>query len=140
MKKKFKFSLLGILSLFFLLIAIFSINVLKKDFKYAHQSFVSYQDPFNWFSYHLKTKIIKIIISLKINDKIGLPKKNLYVNEMFIKELLNKTPGSTKIWKQGFYLNEDNSVDNIEIRLKGDNPGNWFFEKKHWRIKKKKMN
>ena len=138
MKKNFKFSLLGIASLFLLLITIFSINVLKKDFKYAHQSFVSYQDSFNWFSYHLKTKIIKIIIDLKVNNKIGLTAKNLYINNNSIKELLDKTPSSTKKWKQGFYLNEDNSVDNIEIRLKGDNPGNWFFEKKHWRIKKKK--
>ena len=138
MKKNFKFFLIGFLSLFFLLTLIFSISVLKKDFKYAHQSFASYQDPFNWFSYHLKTKIIKSVQNLRVNKKIGLPAKNFYINENFIKEFLNNTPSSTKNWKQGFYLNEDDSVDEIEIRLKGDNPANWFFEKKHWRIKTKK--
>ena len=138
MKKNLRFFLIGFLSLFFLLTLIFSISVLKKDFKYAHQSFASYQDPFNWFSYHLKTKIIKSVQNLRVNKKIGLPAKNFYINENFIKEFLNNTPSSTKNWKQGFYLNEDDSVDEIEIRLKGDNPANWFFEKKHWRIKTKK--
>ena len=137
MKKIFKFSLVVILS-FILLLIIFSFNILKKDFKYAHQSFVTFQEPFDWFSYNLKNKIIKIFINFKQNQQIGLPPKNLYIKKNFINELLDDTPGSTKKWKSGFYLNEDETLDDIEIKLKGDNTANWFFEKKYWRIKTKK--
>ena len=138
MKKILKFSLIVIISFVLLLLIIFSANVLKKDYKYAHQSFVTFQAPFDWFSYNLKIKIIKIFLNFKQNNKVGLPVKKIYINKSFIKELLKNTPDSTKKWKQAFYLNEDETHDSIEVRLKGDNPGNWLFEKKHWRIKTKK--
>ena len=138
MKKVFKPISIGIVLLFLFLITIFSFNVLKKDFKYAHQSYATYQDPFDWFSYNLKTKIIKIFLDLKKKDEEGLPVTSFHINKSFIKELLEKTPDSTKKWKDAFLINQDETFNKIKVRLKGDNPTNWLFEKKHWRVKTEK--
>ena len=138
MKKTFKLLLYACIPLFLLIIIISSIDILKTDFKYAHQSLYTYQNPFNWFSYKVKTNITKSLITFKKNNKSGLPTKHIYLNEKFQNELLAETPSSTKIWKDGFLMNSDNSTDKIKIRLKGDNPGNWLFLKKHWKIKKRK--
>ena len=138
MKKTFKLLCYASIPLFLLIIIIFSIDILKTDFKYAHQSLYTYQNPFNWFSYKVKTHITKSLITFKKNNKNGLPIRHIYLNEKLQNELLEETPSSTKKWKQGLLVNNDNSTDKIKIRLKGDNPGNWLFVKKHWKIKKRK--
>ena len=138
MKKTFKLLCYASIPLFLFIIIIFSIDILKTDFKYAHQSLYTYQNPFNWFSYKVKTHITKSLITFKKNNKNGLPIRHIYLNEKLQNELLEETPSSTKKWKQGLLVNNDNSTDKIKIRLKGDNPGNWLFVKKHWKIKKRK--
>ena len=138
MKKTLKLLFLGSLPLFLLIIIISCIDIFKTDFKYAHQSHYTYQDSFNWFSYRVKTNVVKSLTTLKKNTKIGLPIKHIYLKEKFNREFLQKTPSSTKKWKEGLLVNNDGSTDKIEIRLKGDNPGNWLFLKKNWKIKKRK--
>ena len=138
MKKTFKLLVFVSLPLFFLIVTILCLNVLKTDFKYAHQSFYTFQESFDWFSYRVKTNVSKSLINFKKNTKIGLPIKHIYLNEKFNKEFLEKTPESVKKWKEAILINDNGSSDKIEIRLRGDNPTNWLFLKKHWKIKKKK--
>ena len=138
MKKTFKLLAIGSLPLFLLIIIISSIDIIKTDFKYAHQSFATHQNPFDWLSYKVKTKITKSFINFKKNEKIGLPIKNIYIKEALQKELLKETPYSVKIWKEGLLLNDSGPADKIKIKLRGDNPANWLFLKKNWKIKKRK--
>jgi len=138
MKKTFKLLALASLPFFLLIVITLSIDIIKTDFKYAHQSFVTYQNPFNWFSYRFRTSVTKSLITFKKNNKTGLPVRHIYLKEKLQKELLEKTPSSTKKWKEGFSKSENGSTEKIKIRLKGDNPGNWLFIKKHWKIKKRK--
>ena len=140
MKKTLKLLFLGSLPLFVIIIIISCFNVIKTDFRYAHQSFMTYQYPFDWFSYKIKTNITKSLIAFKKKKEIGLPIKHIYIKEKFQKELLENTPSSTKKWKEGLLINDDGSTDKIEIRLRGDNPENWLFIKKNWKIKKRKKN
>ena len=138
MKKTFKLLIFTILPIFILLIIIFCIDIIKTDFRYAHQSISTHQNSFNWFSYRIKTNITESFIVFKKNNKSGLPIRQIYLKKKFQNELLSETPSSTKVWKKGFLTNNNDSVDKIQIRLKGDNPGNWLFLKKHWKIKKRK--
>ena len=138
MKKTFKLLFFGSLPLFLLIIIISFIDILKTDFKYAHQSLYTYHNPFNWFSYRVKSNITKSLITFKKDTVIGLPIKHIYIQEQLQKELLKNTPGSTKKWKKGLLLNRDGSTEKIELRLKGDQPANWLFLKKHWKVKKRK--
>ena len=138
MRKTLRLLILGSLPLLLVITIMFCLSVLRVDFKYAHQSYATYQNSFDWFSYKIKTKITKSFITFKKNNKIGLPIKSIYLKEAFQKELLKNTPESTKKWKEGFFANEDGTIEKIEVRLKGDNPSNWLFLKKNWKIKKKK--
>ena len=138
MKKTLKLLFLGSFPLFIVIIIFSCLNVIKTDFKYAHQSFFTYQEPFDWLLYKIKTNTTKSLIAYKKKREIGLPIKHIYIKEKFQKELLENTPSSTKKWKDGLLINNDGSTDKIEIRLRGDNPENWLFEKKNWKIKKRK--
>jgi hypothetical protein len=140
MKKTFKVLAIGSLPLFLFVIIMSSIDIIKTDFKYAHQSFATHQDPFNWLSYKVKTGITKSFINFRKNNKMGLPIKNIYIKEALQKELLRDTPSSTKIWKKGLFSDDNGFTDKIKIKLRGDNPTNWLFLKKNWKIKKRKEN
>ena len=52
--------------------------------------------------------------------------------------LLENPPKSTKQWVKGFILQDNGKLKNIRVRHRGDNPRNWMFEKKYWRIKTRK--
>ena len=139
MKKTLKFLIIGSLPFLLILLFTLSFNVIKNDWLYGHKSLYTFQEPFDWFNYKLKTKIIKSIINLRENNKQGLPIKKIYIDEKLQNELLLDVPHSTKHWKKGFYL-DNNEIKNIEIRFRGDNSRNWLLEKKHWRIKTQKKN
>lgn len=138
MKKTIKFLLLGSLPFLFILYLTFLYNIIKSDWNYAHKSMYTYQNPFDWFQYKTKASIVKSIINFRENKILGLKVKRIYLEEQKQKELLIDTPKSTKIWKEGFHYNQNNKLNTMEARFRGDNPKNWLFEKKHWRIKVKK--
>ena len=127
MKRIIKLVTLGSLSVFFLVFLILCFNVIKTDIQYAHQSFATHQNPFDWLTYKVKTKIVKSLVKTRKDNVIGLPAKRLYIKKNFQKEFFSNIPSSTKIWKDGFLLNDDGSNDKIKIRLRGDNPTNWLF-------------
>ena len=53
MKKFFKDIFLFVIPIFFLIFFIFSYNIIKTDFKYAHQSSMIYNEPFDWQKYFI---------------------------------------------------------------------------------------
>ena len=80
-----------------------------------------------------------IIENILVNNKTkGLPAVHLYISERGQRKLLENTPISTKKWIGGHFLLDDGNLKKIKIRHRGDNPRNWMFEKKHWRIKTRK--
>lgn len=138
MKKTLKFLIFGTLPFLIILIFIFFINIIKHDSIYAHKSMYTYQNPFNWFEYKIKSNIVKSFINFRDIYRKGLEKKRIYLEEQKQKQLLTDTPRSTKIWQRGFYFDEKKSLLPMQARLRGDNPRNWLFEKKNWRIKVRK--
>ena len=81
MKKILKFLIIGSSSFLLILLFTLSFNVIKNDWLYGHKSLYTFQEPFDWFNYKLKTKIIKSIINLRENNKQGLPIKKIYIDE-----------------------------------------------------------
>ena len=96
MKKTSKFLIIGSSSFLLILLFIISFNVIRNDWLYAHKPLYTFQEPFDWFTYKLKTKIIKSIINLRENNKQGLPIKKIYIDEKLQNELLLDIPNSTK--------------------------------------------
>ena len=138
MKKTLKLLILGSLPFVFIFLTVFFINIIKLDWGYAHKSMYTYQLPFDWFKYKLKSNFIKSIINFNENNKFGLPTKRIYVDQKLQNELLIDTPHSTKVWQRGLHYNKKNELKEIRVRFRGDNPRNWLLEKKHWRIKVRK--
>ena len=138
MKKLLKLTFLGIIPIFFILLIILSINILKDDWQYAHQSHNVYKPPYSWSLYRFKVKINKFFIDLKNNKSAGLKQQHLFISEKLQNQLLSKTPLSTKKWVPGFILDKNMELREIQVRHKGDNPANWTMGKKFWRIKTKK--
>ena len=135
MKKTLRFLVLGTLPFLSILIIIIFFNIIKLDLKYAHKSMLTYQNPFNWFEYKIKAGIVKLIINYRDIYKPGLNQKRIYLDEQKQNQLLIDIPRSTKIWQRGFHFDKSNNIKPMQARFRGDNPRNWLFEKKHWRMK-----
>ena len=135
MKKTLRFLVLGTLPFLSILIIIIFFNIIKLDLKYAHKSMLTYQNPFNWFEYKIKAGIVKLIINYRDIYKPGLNQKRIYLDEQKQNQLLIDIPRSTKIWQRGFHFDKSNNIKPMQARFRGDNPQNWMFEKKHWRMK-----
>jgi hypothetical protein len=72
--------------------------------------------------------------------KLGLPTVRLYASNNSISQLMGNLPSSVKNWKKGFLVYPDNKMHEVKLRFRGDNPSNWIFEKKSWRVKTKRKN
>jgi len=138
MRKIIKFISISFLPISAIMLILLFLSILKLDYQYAHKSLVTYQKPFDWAIYKFEISILKFVKKLKNNKKIGLNKKKIYITEKSEKSLLSNVPMSTKIWQQGLFLKENNELQKIKIRYRGDNPRNWLFEKKNLRIKTRK--
>ncbi len=139
MKKVLKESLYWFLPLFVFAFFMFAISIIKEDFRYAHTSHMSWKSPYNWVPDFTVRKFNNYLTYLTDSRKEFLPKINFYISEKSDKTLLSKVPLSTKFWQQAkIFSNKNNKVQNIQYRYRGDNPDNWFFEKKSIRMKYRK--
>jgi len=140
MKKIFKEISLYSLPFLGLIILLFFINIIKKDFTYGHYLHSTYKPPYNWFHEIAVLPINKFFIKLKNDKNIYLPQIKLYASQSRINSLLEDLPNSIKSWKVGKIIHDSDkkNLKDIRLRLRGDNPANWLLEKKHFRIKFKK--
>ena len=96
MKKIYKQILIFLIPLSLLILVIFFFNIIKSDFKYAHQSSMVYNKPFNFQKYLILStskEFLNTIIKPKVNN---FKKINFFIEEQNIKKLITRTPLSTK--------------------------------------------
>ena len=82
-------------------------------------------------------RIIQLSLTQNIEAQVGtgIKKINFLVEEQNLRKLLSNTPKSTKEWVNGKINFLGNNTQKIKYRYHGDNPGNWLFEKKQFKIK-----
>ncbi len=138
MKKLIKNIFFFTVPVFIICFFIYTFNVIYLDFKFAHQTSYVYQNPYSWQKYLLFSKIKRFKNKLFQKSKLeNFPRIDFYVSEQSQRKLLSGTPNSTKNWVSASILN-DNNLQDIQLRFRGDNPGNWLKYKKTFRIKTKK--
>lgn len=139
-KKLFKELFIWSLPLFVLISFLFLIKIIKKDFIYSHHLFATGKEPYNWIYDFTAIPLKKFYISFKNDNRNYLPKVSLYLSESKMNYLLSNIPDSVKEWQRGKIIHyfDKNNFRDIQIRLRGDNPGNWIREKQSFRIKLKK--
>jgi len=111
---------------------------IKQDIEYRHQVFGLHPPSVNWINYDINVALDKLINSIFSSKSPSLPKVSLYISSRSQQSLLNNIPDSTKDWKDSFLLSDDGSMNKIKMRHKGDNPFNYIFDTKSWRVKLKK--
>ncbi len=138
-KKLLSTSLLFFLPFFLILLILFCLNILIKDFNLGHKSHNAYPKAMNWVKYSFdlrKKKITNFIFKLSNTDE-GLPRVDIYVSEKTSNKLLSNVPYSTKQYlKAEMLINK--KKQKVRMRYFGDNPNNWMFNQKAIRIKTKK--
>ncbi len=139
-KKLLKNSLIFFSPFVLILLVLFCINILIKDFNYGHKAYNVDAKSMNWISYlyHLnKKKLNNYFINFYKKDKEGLPKVEIDISEKSLNKLLSDVPSSTKKYVNAIFKTGDIKQD-VELRYIGDNPVNWMFHQKAIRVKTKK--
>ena len=102
----------------------------------------THKPAYNWIYDYTVIPIKKFYLKVINNNIEYLPKVKIYINQQKLNYFLSDIPSTTKIWQSGkivHFFNKDYLRD-IKIRLRTDNPSNWFTEKKSFRVKLKKGN
>ena len=72
---------------------------------------------------------------LVASQEKGLPERRLYISQKAQNVLMENMPASIRKWQRAFMLYPDGRLGKIKVRHRGDNPTNWAFHKKSWRVK-----
>lgn len=139
-KKLLKNSLIFFSPFVLILLVLFCVNILIKDFNYGHKAFNVDAKSMNWISYLYqlnKKKLNNYFINFYKKDKEGLPKVEIDISEKSLNKLLSDVPSSTKKYVNASFKTGDIKQD-VELRYIGDNPVNWMFHQKAIRVKTKK--
>lgn len=68
----------------------------------------------------------------------GLDIVSLSMPEKSKSTLMYDLPSNIKEWQRAFLFYPDGSTQRVKVRFRGDNPINWAYEKKSWRLKTRK--
>lgn len=139
-KKLVKSFLVWSLPFVCLVIILFFINIIKKDYFYGHNLLYTARGPYNWLYDYTVIPLKKFYIHAANDNKEYLPKINLYLSEKKLNYFLTNIPDSTKTWQKGKIIHDldRKNLRDVSIRLRGDNPENWFMEKQSYRVKLRK--
>ena len=95
-------------------------------------------NPTNLIKYNAVGAYERLVTPYVSSIKAGLPVRRIYFPEQARLSLEQDLPENVKKWQRGFALFPDEKLHKIKIRFRGDNPFNWAYEKKSWRIKTRK--
>ena len=136
MKKFIKEMTIWFSLIIFFLMIILSISIIRYDFNYGHISHSTFKKPYNWIPKFTTTPLKKLYISIFSGKEIYLPQTKIYIDDSSLKSLTSDLPYSTKKWKKAkINYSGKRNLENIQLRYRGDNPGNWLMEKKSIRIR-----
>jgi hypothetical protein len=92
----------------------------------------------NLATYHVEQAWEQVYRPIVSSRKKGLEQVKLYTGERNISALLKNRPQNIKNWQRSFMVYPGGGLERIKMRLRGDNPINWGYGKKSWRIKTRK--
>ena len=113
-------------------------GVLIKEFRYGYTVLFTGINSHNLLRLKWDSAVEEVTRLMSSSSKPGLPVVRLYIPEKSQKQLLSNVFDSTKKWQNAFQLFPDKILHSVKVRHQGDNPYNWGFDKKSWRVKTKK--
>ena len=76
--------------------------------------------------------------TLSNGSESRLPRVDLYISERSQKALRADIPQSTKIWQPAKLGYPNQQLYDVKVRNRGENPANFMFNKKSWKLKTSK--
>ena len=89
----------------------------------------------NLIDLKLKNLFDGIYRPLVASHEKGLPEKRIYISQKSRNTLLEDLPENIREWQKAFLLYPDGKLRRVKVRHRGDNPMNWAYNKKSWRVK-----
>lgn len=140
-KKILKLSSIYLSPFILLLLLLFCINIIIKDFNYGYRSYNTSVNKIDWSKYELEVQIKKIHNDIRnffsYKNKKGLKRIYIQIPEKTDNKLLSNIPSSTKNYYPSSFIN-GNKIYDVDLRYFTDNPIGWLFHQKAIRLKTKK--
>jgi len=80
----------------------------------------------------------KVSLPLITDKRPGLPIRSFFISEKSVQSLMAELPANIKKWQPAFIATGSDKLQKVKIRTRGDNPINWAYTKKSWRVKTRK--
>ncbi|NQV82506.1 MAG: CotH kinase family protein [Rhodospirillales bacterium] len=109
-----------------------------REWRGGHVALFQHFPAHDWISYRSNMFVNWVTAQFGGGGKMGLDPVRLYISEQDIQALSSDIPGSVKKKKAGRMIYPDGSLRQVKICHRGDNPVNWLFAKKSWRVKTRK--
>ena len=92
----------------------------------------------NLLAYRFESALERAYRPLVSSRKPGLEQIKLYIPEQGLIALANELPSHIKDWQGAHMVYPNGGLERVRVRYRGDNPDNWAYGKKSWRIKLRK--
>ena len=126
-------------TILFLALIIAGAKVLHQEWRAGYtMMFQQTYYKINLLELRLKTAFEQFYRPVLESTEKGLAQRHLYISEKYKNRLAEDMPSNIKKWKKAHMIYPDGQLQEIKVRLNGDNPINWAFHRKSWRVKLKK--
>ena len=140
MKRRSPIIIAGLLALVALIFSVPAVLIkdVYREWAASHKALYQYIEPVDSVSFRFNGLVNLIDARLFSNSDPGLSPVHIFVAEQRLRALQNDLPRSVKKWQRGKMLYPDGTLQNVQVRHRGDNPFNWLYLKKSWRLKTRK--
>ena len=125
-----------VIATIFLALIIFGVKTLHHEWRSSYT--ILFQKTYykvNLLTFQLKTIFEGVYRPLVASREKGLPERRLYISEKSQNILMEDLPSNIRKWQRAFFIYPDGQLRRVQVRHRGDYPGNWAFHRKSWRIK-----
>lgn len=117
---------------------LWSLAMLHSEWRAGYVVLYQPTNSVNLLKYHAVGAYERLFSPYISSTKAGLPIRRIYLPQQGLLSLEQHLPENIKKWQRGFLLFPDEKLHKIKLRFRGDNPFNWAYAKKSWRIKTRK--
>ena len=119
-------------------ILMWSLAMLHSEWRAGYVALYQPTNQLNLLKFHAAGAFERIFRPYISSKKSGLPVRRIYLPQQGLLALEQNLPENIKEWQRGFALFPDANLHKVKLRFRGDNPFNWAYEKKSWRMKTRK--
>ena len=113
-------------------------HALHKEWRARYGILYNLPLPVNLFSYYLTGLLESATPPILASREEGLPKIRLYISDKAKNALMEDLPARIKDYQRATMIYPDGQMNRVRVRHRGDNPVNWAYVKKSWRVKARK--